>query len=184
MKNPFVPLIIRLFVMAFVLAGLGVGVTILHSTWYLNGNPNLRASTDTAPQTAENYVCEQQASTYMAIIVDSVAVAYLIYTMLDEYLSKPLGLRRSREKIRLLYLDLVFVVFSSANLSLAMDTLHNGQWACYEGRPQSSNNDNAQVAASTCVQNDDLCKRQRALCGVLVIALFAWLVTFAISVLR
>jgi hypothetical protein len=33
--------------------------------------------------------CSKRASTYMAIIVDSAAVPYILYITWDEYLSKP-----------------------------------------------------------------------------------------------
>lgn len=185
MQNPLVPLLIRLIVLAFVLGGLGVGVTIYRGSNALNASPMVRSSTGQGPGTNEAYICEQQASTYMAFIVDSIAVLYLIYITYDEYTNKPLGLRRGRDKVRLLLLDLLFIVFSAANLSLAMNTLQDEQWACFsEPTSAGSNSNNNQVASSTCVKSNALCHRQRALCGVLVIALVTWVMTFAISILR
>ena len=184
MQNPLVPLLIRLTVLTFVLCGLAVGVTIYRHSNTLNTNPGVRSSTSSGPNSTEDSVCQQQASTYMAFIVDSIAVVYLIYITVDEYTSKPLGLRRSRDKVRLLFLDLFFIVFSSATLSLAMNTLHDFQWACYTEPFTGGDSNNTQVAESTCVYDPDLCRRQRTLCGVLVIALFAWVGTFAISILR
>ena len=58
-------------------------------------------------------------STNMAIIVDAVAMVYLLYITYDEYTGKPLGLRPAKAKMRLIFLDLFFIVFDSANLSLA-----------------------------------------------------------------
>lgn len=185
MRNPLVPLMIRLIVLAFVLGGLALGVTIYRGSNALNVSPVVRSSTGGGPDGDEQYICEQQASTYMAFIVDTIAVLYLIYITYDEYTNKPLGLRRSRDKVRLLLLDLLFIVFSAANLSLAMNTLDDEQWACYSNPlGVGGDNDNSQVAESTCVKDNDLCHRQRALCGILVIALVAWVMTFAISILR
>ena len=102
----------------------------------------------------------QTASTDMAIIVDVVAMVYLLYITYDEYTGKPLGLRSAKAKMRLIFLDLFFIVFDSANLSLAFEAIGYGD--CYE----------------------QICSRQKALASVLLIALIAWLLTFAISVLR
>lgn len=186
MNNPFVVLIIRLIVLVFVLAALGVGASIYHRTDALNSSAGARAGTLIDPSTEQNYICEQQPSTYMAFMVDSCAVVYLGYITWDEYRSKPLGLRKTRDKLRLLFLDIVFIIFSSAALALSFNTLTDRQWACYSGGPATngSSSNNQMVAQSTCVHNGDLCRRQKALCGVLLIALFVWLQTFAISVLR
>ena len=102
----------------------------------------------------------QTASTDMAIIVDVVAMIYLLYITYDEYTGKPLGLRSAKAKMRLIFLDLFFIVFDSANLSLAFEALGYGD----------------------CLAQ--ICSRQKALASVLLIALIAWLLTFSISVLR
>ena len=96
----------------------------------------------------------------MAIIVDAIAMAYLVYITYDEYSGKPLGLRSAKAKMRLIFLDLFFIVFDSANLSLAFETL----------------SDNRPCA--------EVCGKQEALASVLLIALIAWLLTFSISVMR
>ena len=77
--------------------------------------------------------------------------------------------------MRLVLLDLVFIVFDSANLSLAFNFLTDPGWACR----------NSQVLPDDeCPKNDDICSRQRALTATLLIALVAWLITFSISMLR
>ena len=85
--------------------------------------------------------------------------------------------------MRLLFLDLVFIIFSAANLSLAFNTLTDQQWSCFTGTP-SENNNNEEAARSTCVHSTTLCRRQRGLVSVLLFAEIAWVMTFAISVLR
>lgn len=181
MQNPFVPLGLRLGVLIIVLCALAVGTTIYQRTRVLIGSSG-RLGVHVGPGTDSEAICEQQASTYLSFIVDSVAVLYLVYITWDEYFSKPLGLRRSRDKMRLLFLDLIFIVFSSANLSLAFRTLTDQQWACYQYTPVNQNNDKA--AQSVCIQDGDLCRRQQTLAGLLLIVLVAWLATFAVSVLR
>ena len=182
MRNPFVPLLIRLIVLAFCTAALSLGGAIFQESERLN--PPSKPGNSPAGVN-EDYVCNQQPSTYMAFIVDAAAVIYLCYITWDEYTSKPLGLRSSKAKMRLLFLDLLFIVFSAANLSLAYSTLTDRQWACYpQAGPGNLNNNNVQAARSVCIKNDRLCARQKALCGVLTIAEIAWLITYSISTLR
>lgn len=74
--------------------------------------------------------------------------------------------------MRLIFLDLIFIVFNSANLALAFEPLFDSTWACLDNEI-----DNACKAP-------DLCHKQKALSGTLIVALVAWLVTFGISTLR
>ncbi|KAE8147837.1 hypothetical protein BDV25DRAFT_159463 [Aspergillus avenaceus] len=154
LKSPIVPLVFRLTVWVFSLTALALGGSIQH------------LSTE--------YVHPQGPSALMAIIVDAVALVYLIYITWDEYTSKPLGLRSPSAKARLVLLDIFFIVFDSANLSLAFESLSTVSGACTLGEV------NQQVTP----KNDKICDRQIALASVLLIALLAWLTTFAISVLR
>lgn len=113
----------------------------------------------------------------MAIIFDSVALVYIFYITYDEYTGKPLGLRSAKAKMRLILLDMYFIVFNAANLSLAFDALTDVRWSCRESLMFAGpGNDGS--------HNSGLCNRQRALSGVLLIALVAWLLTFAVSVFR
>lgn len=145
-RSPMIPLVLRSIVWGFSMVALALGSSIHRLT--VNIKPRYTTSAD------------------MAIAVDAVALVYLLYITYDEYTGKPLGLRSAVAKIRLIFLDLFFIVFDSANLSLAMEsTTHNG-------------------ANGSCSSNDKICDRQKALASVLLIALIAWLLTFSISVLR
>jgi hypothetical protein len=155
MKNPVIPLLVRLTVLVFSIQALGLAGSIFHRTGQ-NG-------------------CDRGSSTWLAIIIDVVAIVYTVYITYDEYTSRPLGLRSPRSKMRLIFLDLVFIVFDSANLSLAFEALTDQQWAC-KGGDESHD--------STCAQNNEICVRQKALAATLLIALVAWIVTFAISTFR
>lgn len=77
LKNPFIPLAFRLTVIAFAAAGLGVAGTIFHAVDRVNNDA------DPVNQ------CARRASTYMAVVVDCVAIPYLGYVTWDEYMSKP-----------------------------------------------------------------------------------------------
>ena len=50
---------------------------------------------------SRQYNFPQKPSTVMAIIVDGIALVYIIYITWDEYSGKPLGLRSPKAKIRL-----------------------------------------------------------------------------------
>ncbi|PGH06317.1 hypothetical protein AJ79_06560 [Helicocarpus griseus UAMH5409] len=154
LKSPMVPLIIRLTVFIFCAVALSLGGSIRHFSSKFN-HP-------------------QGPSTDMAIVVDAVALVYLVYITYDEYTGKPLGLRPAKAKMRLIFLDLIFIVFASANLSLAFESLSDVQGACTAG----------EVNRKFDPRNDIICDRQKALASVLLIVLIAWITTFAISVLR
>ncbi|KAF2089679.1 hypothetical protein K490DRAFT_37644 [Saccharata proteae CBS 121410] len=162
MRNPYVPLIIRLNVLVFSLAALGLSARIFHLTHHNS--------------------CNAGSSTYMAIIVDVIAIVYLLYITYDEYTARPLGLRNPKSKMRLILMDLAFIVFDSANLSIAFQSLTDSNWACVD---QSDPNDPTLISDSNsnCF-NNNVCGKQKALTAVLLLALVAWLSTFAISTLR
>ncbi|KAA6409763.1 MAG: hypothetical protein FRX48_06375 [Lasallia pustulata] len=147
LRSPLVPLAIRLVVWNFSLVAMALGASIRHQ---------IRED----PYTTS----KGNSSSLIAIIVDAVALVYLVYITYDEYTGKPLGLRPAKAKMRLIFLDLFFIVFASANLSLAFDALTDLQGGC-------------QHLANHCAL-------QKALASVLLVELIAWLLTFAISVLR
>ena len=151
-----IPLIIRLTVLTFSVLALGLSTSIY--------------------QLSHKSDCHRGPSTYLAIIVDTVAIVYTLYITFDEYTSKPIGLRSASAKLRLLFLDMFFIVFDSANLSLAFDALNDTRWACW--------NESSEEDSLSCQKNKDLCTRQKALTATLLIVLVAWLITFSISILR
>ena len=155
MKHPMVPLIVRLTVLAFSALALGLAGSIFHKA---NGTE-----------------CSRGSSTYLAIIVDVVAIVYTMYITWDEYTARPLGLRSHSAKMRLIFLDLFFIIFDSANLSLAFNTLTDDRWACRHTPARS---------VGVCHVNHEICVRQKALTATLLIVLVAWTATFAISTLR
>lgn len=154
MNHPMVPAMIRMVVLTFSILALSLASAIFHKS-------------DPAS-------CEKNASTWMAIIVDIVAILYTVYITYDEYTSKPLGLRSHNAKMSLIFLDLAFIVFESANLSLAFQALTDNTWACQYSSQEKT----------TCPYTESICTRQKALVATLLIALVAWLSTFTISTLR
>lgn len=155
LRNPLLPMIIRMNVWVYSAVALGLAGSIHHLT---DKDPSVNST----------------PSTDMAIIVDIIAMVYLLYITYDEYSGKPLGLRPAKAKMRLIFLDLFFIVFDSANLSLAFEAI----------RSESCHPDLDKSSALYTTLTRQICSRQKGLASVLLIALIAWLLTFAISVLR
>ncbi|UPX10156.1 uncharacterized protein EKO05_0000827 [Ascochyta rabiei] len=155
MNHPMVPALVRMIVLTFSILALSLAGAIFHKS--------------------DSASCDNNSSTWMAIIVDVVAIIYTVYITYDEYTSRPLGLRSHNAKMALIFLDLAFIVFESANLSLAFQALTDDKWAC---------RDAADLSTQNCPYSRSVCVRQKALTATLLIALLAWLATFSISTLR
>ncbi|MCJ1320608.1 hypothetical protein MMC15_005948 [Xylographa vitiligo] len=148
LRNPIVPLVLRMIVWSFSFAALILGI-LIYQTYQTN------------------HTSSHSASPIMAIIIDAIALVYIVYITRDEYTGKPLGLRSPKAKMRLIFLDIFFIVFDSANLSLAFEAITD-----------------AKTTAPFCPLGQLVCRQQEALASVLLIALVAWMMTFSISVLR
>ncbi len=156
LNNPHVPLSLRAITFIFTVCALGLaGAVFVHS----------KNSSHTVPQ---------QPSTIMAICVQSIALVYLVWITSDEYSSKQLGLRDPAAKMRLIMLDLLFIIFSSANLSLTFNTLYDKTWVCT--LPSNSDRNSPYIG--------NICSRQRGLAGILFLVLCMWVMTFTVSIFR
>lgn len=158
--NPLVPLLLRICIIFFSACALGLACTI-----YQFSNSRYDGSK-----------IEQQASTIMAIVVQCLAIVYVAYIAYDEYSGKPLGLRDPLGKMKLIMLDLLFIIFSSANLSLTFNTLYDDEWVC-RSDPSSPDDKGSPMVTS-------ICRRQRSLAAFLFLVLNLWLLTFTISIIR
>ncbi|KAH8784235.1 hypothetical protein F5882DRAFT_404631 [Hyaloscypha sp. PMI_1271] len=149
LMHPLVPLVFRVTVLITSVVALGLSTSVHHLS--------------------NKYFYPQNPSTTMAIVVDIVAIPYILYITWDEYTGKPLGLRSPKAKIRLVLLDLFFIIFESANLALAFAALTDDNGSCKEGSNGT---------------NHVICGRVGGLCGILMVALVAWSLTFAVSIFR
>lgn len=156
LRNGFVPLVLRLTTFTFAAAALALGASI----YQLAQTSNPR-----------NY--QGGPSAMMALIIDAIALVYIAYITKDEYFSKPLGLRHAKDKVRLILLDLFFIIFQTANLSLAFESMSDDFGAC-----KASQDDRTNATLQT------LCERTESLASVLLVSLIGWFMTFSISVLR
>lgn len=142
MVSPFAPLFFRIFIMATSIVALALASDVY----------------------GHNRGCKDNSTHILAVVVNSVAIPYTMYIAWDEFFSAPIGLRRSRSKLRLLGLDLIFIIFDAANLSLAFD---------------AGTNRNSAFRAP-----NSACSEQWGLVVVLLIALIAWVSTFMLSLFR
>ena len=153
-----IPLVFRAMIGGFSIIALTLGAKIYYNTRFI-------------PDGIFQSPCQVLAgsasttSPLMAITYDAVALIYLFPITYDEFIGQPIGLRAATSKVRLIMLDLVFIVFDSANLSLAFEAVSSTLSEPCEARP-------------------DLVMQQIALASVLLVALLAWLMTFTLSIFR
>ncbi|KAG4028889.1 hypothetical protein MFRU_018g00020 [Monilinia fructicola] len=149
LMNAYVPLIFRLIVLITSIIALSIAGSVHHLS--------------------NKYSYSQSPSTTMAIVVDVIAIPYTLYITWDEYTGKPLGLRAPKAKIRLVLLDLFFIILEASNLTLAFDAISDSNGSCKVGNTG---------------YNGIVCHRAKALCAIITIALIAWGMTFAVSIFR
>lgn len=159
-SNAYVPLFFRLFLICISAVSLGFAAHLV----VLSKNNHL----------------DQQTSPVMAVIVQSVSILYLFYISYDEFTSQPLGLRNLQAKIRLVLLDLLFIIFASANLSLSFQSMYDSRWVCTTEKEANT----LFLPENVLFQSSIMCDQQRGLSGFLLITLFIWCVTFSISIFR
>ncbi|KAM9894107.1 hypothetical protein OXX79_008924 [Metschnikowia pulcherrima] len=158
-QNPFLPLLLRVTILMFSACALALAVSI-----YIYSRRKY-----------DNTSIEQQPSTIFAIVVQSFAIVYIVYIAYDEYSGKPLGLRNPLGKMKLIMLDLLFIMCSSANMSLTFDSLYDEKWVC---KPENDGGSGLYPTVNF------LCRRQRALASFLLLVLALWVLTFTISIIR
>lgn len=163
-QNPLVPLLLRILILIFSAGALALACTIFV---YLRRN-------------YDGVAVEQQPSTIMALVVQCFAIVYVIYIASDEYLGKPLGLRDPLGKMKLIMLDLFFIIFSLANMSLAFNALYSDEWVCTENYDIP----NLKSLGLYFPAVGFLCRRQRALTAFLFVVLVLWVLTFTVSIVR
>ncbi|KAK9475341.1 uncharacterized protein V1510DRAFT_408922 [Dipodascopsis tothii] len=165
LNNPYVPLTLRATMFALSVVALGLAASIfIQSRHYANTRGDGLA---------------QQPSTIMAIAVQSAALVYLVYITYDEYSGKPLGLRNAKDKVKLIMLDLFFIIWSSANLSLTFNTLYDTGWIC-----RSSAVSDEQLGYDPTPYSGGICSRQKGLAAFLFLTLFMWVFSFTVSIFR
>ncbi|KAI1345039.1 hypothetical protein F5Y15DRAFT_364612 [Xylariaceae sp. FL0016] len=157
LRHPIAPLIFRLVVLITTVAALAVAGNIFQR----GRDPNLPSN-----NTAET------SQALVAIVIDVIAIPYILYMTWDEYTGKPLGLRAPAQKVSLTLLDLVFIVLKSASTALAFEALvyHSG--------------DGSAEDVSAAEQEQRSLHLARGLASLMIVGLIAWVLNFTISVFR
>ncbi|KAI1393956.1 uncharacterized protein F4822DRAFT_424416 [Hypoxylon trugodes] len=157
LRHPIAPLIFRLIVLITTISALALACNIFER----ENDPAV--PNDNTPETSQAIV---------AIVIDVVAIPYILYMTWDEYTGKPLGLRAPAQKVSLTLLDLVFIVLKSASTALAFEALvyHSG-----DGLSSSPNSEAAERASLNLA---------RGLAALTLVGLIAWILNFTINVFR
>lgn len=161
-ENQYLPLTFRIIITILSVVSLGLAVRI-----FQNSDANIPKIDGKIPQ---------EPSTIMAICVNSIAVFYTIYIAADEFSGQPIGLRNPLSKLKLILLDLLFIIFSSANLALAFNTRYDQQWVCTTEYMESGLYKFPKISY--------ICRKQKALSSFLFVLLFMWVGVFSISIIR
>ncbi|KAE8223137.1 hypothetical protein CF319_g3778 [Tilletia indica] len=165
--NPFAPFAFRMINMSFTTATLAVAIRI-HETLRSIGDSSLVGS-----------------SPILGIIFAPLTLAHVFTQIYMEYFGKPIGLWSVRSKLFYTLIELVFVCFWSAELSLAFDNLTTSPLECCCG---ASKLFRAEEAAEAINQNPErvgyVCRLQSTLAGLSFVSLLAYLIVLSVSLFR
>ncbi|KAK7956083.1 uncharacterized protein PG986_005305 [Apiospora aurea] len=135
--SPLLPPIVRLIALSMSLGSLGLATELLRRDEL---NP-------------------LRSQAVASIVIDSLAIPYILYMMYDEFTGLPLGLRSAVEKASLTLIDVLFIILKAVSTALALQTrgLH---------------------------QSDISWNNYSSYLGLLVCAVVAWIFTFVIMLFR
>ncbi|KAF4587247.1 DEHA2D15422p-like protein [Ophiocordyceps camponoti-floridani] len=105
MRSSLSPLLFRLIVVVTSILALGVASRIFQR------------------EEAVDREGAERTQSLFAVAVDCLAIPYIGYMLYDEYTGKPVGLRSGVSKIRLILLDVLFIIFKSASTALAFESI-------------------------------------------------------------
>ena len=108
LRHPLGPLACRLTVLSTSLVALALAARIFQ-----------QESAEDGPDATT----PQRTQVIVAIVVDVVAIPYIGYITVDDYTGKPLGLRPPKARIRLILMDLFFIIFKSASTALGFEAM-------------------------------------------------------------
>ena len=112
LRNPFVPLLLRLVNIAVLTSTLAVGVRLRRQLIH----HDIESSVGISPLTA--------------IIFAPLSLAYALFQIWLEYKSRPIGLWKASSKLWYMTLELVFVCLWSAELALSFDNYFTSTIGC------------------------------------------------------
>lgn len=151
LKNPFVPLILRVLSISFVSAALAVGVRIRRSLQH-QGAP----------------VSSMGVSPLLAIIYGPITLLHALGTLYIEYFGRPLGLWSVKSKLIGTSVEVIFVGLWASELSLTFDNFYDFK----EHRNAPIFNPNGTFSARYYKNRPYLARLQRGLICVVFVAVF------------
>jgi len=153
LNRGYVPLVLRFISFIFSVAALFIAAYITRFS--------ARADVGTRP------------STVMAFVVNGCALVYLPWVAKDEYFGQAIGIRSPKHKLRLVLLDLLFIMLNSADLALAFNVLYDSEAGCI------TDMNTFDTPASKRV-----CMLQQSMAAVLFITLMGFVINFTVSLYR
>ena len=125
LHHPLGPLACRLTVLMTSIVALIIAVTIFRheKLGSLRGFTNGDRSSNNLSDLQLANMQQERTQIIVAIVVDVVAIPYIGYITVDDYTGKPLGLRPTQARIRLILTDLFFIIFKSASTALGFEAM-------------------------------------------------------------
>jgi hypothetical protein len=105
--------------------------------------------------------CRATSSTYLALVINTIAIPYTALLMYDEFTHKPINERPFQVRLAYTMIDVIAISFNAANLGVAFQALTDTEWVCREG--------------TGCAQDLITCRLQKALVAHLFIVQIAWI---------
>lgn len=160
LRNPFVPLILRIINIAVLSSTLAVGVRLrksLHDVdleWAVGMSPIL------------------------AIVFTPLSLAYALFQVWLEYRSRPIGLWKASSKLGYMALELIFVCLWSAELSLSFDNYFTSTIACMSS--SSPFYSHIQPVQEHIANKSTICDLQISLICLCFISVMVYLIVFLV----
>ncbi|CAK7208485.1 hypothetical protein SBRCBS47491_000108 [Sporothrix bragantina] len=125
LHHPLGPLACRLTVLMTSIVALIIAVTIFRheNLGSLSGLWSGDRSSNDISELQLADMQQERSQIIVAIVVDVVAIPYIGYITVDDYTGKPLGLRPTQARIRLILTDLFFIIFKSASTALGFEAM-------------------------------------------------------------
>lgn len=161
LRNPFVPLLLRLVNIAVLTSTLAVGVRLRRKLIH----HHIESAVGISPLTA--------------IIFAPLSLAYALFQIWLEYKSRPIGLWKASSKLWYMTLELVFVCLWSAELALSFDNYFTSTIGCIKS-PSPFYSHAYQDTNANISDKSPFCNLQTSLICLNFISVMVYLVVFLV----
>ncbi|EPQ29052.1 uncharacterized protein PFL1_03341 [Pseudozyma flocculosa PF-1] len=165
--NPFVPLLFRFLNISFTTATLAVAIELFQTL-------HEQQATDAVG-----------SSPVVAIVFAPLTLVHIAFQIWIEYFGRPIGLWTVQSKLFYTIIELIFICFWSAELSLAFDNYFTSTLVCVSfGNPFGGSNNRDPQPLLDMSKKPYLCRLQGALIGLVFVSLLAYLIVLTVSLFR